>query len=54
MTPKGVVDPADVNPQNWQSDAEQVVRQEAIVISLWTAAENVVERWQAHADLEAH
>jgi hypothetical protein len=54
MTPEGVINSADINPQEGQCNAEQVVSQETVVVVLGPAAENVVKRRQAHADLEAH
>lgn len=54
MTPEGVINSADVNSQEGQCNAEQVVSQEAVVVVLGPAAENVVKRRQTHADLEAY
>lgn len=54
MTPKGVINSAYVNSEQRQCDAEQIIRQKAVVVGLGAAAEDVVKGRQAHADLEAH
>lgn len=54
MTPKSVVNSANVNRKQWQGDSKKIVSQKAVVICLRSAAEDVIEWREAHADLEAH
>lgn len=54
MAPKGIINSADINRQQRQRDAEQIIRKKAVVVVFRPAAKNVVERREAHADLEAH
>lgn len=54
VTPESVINSADVNGEQRQRNAKQIVGEKTVIIELWPAAENMVKRWEAHADLEAY
>lgn len=54
LTPKGVIDPADVDGDERERNAQQVEGQEAVVVLLRATRERVVDRGHDHAHLEAH
>lgn len=53
MTPKRVINTADVNRKQRQCYAKQIICEKAIIIILWSTTENVIKWRQAHADLKA-